>query len=370
MSINTIIICAICFALQSIRRGSFHINVFSLYDPIFYTVFDNEYRRFRFARLRKALLCNICFIALCVLITIIADSVFHIGSLEIRWGIGLGVFCLTWPYIATYRLYAFWRNPAVAVHLSLNVSEIVYAVCITDFCITQNAFALFALLIPVGGSMLRDYTHERHPYYHEEAFFQTKLYIAWKKIKLREPQFVKKYGDYIEAACRKYDLPELFLTRLMLMDQLESHTWYSALVKKLAYHIFPDRGVRMNYSYSPGFLKPSTAKAYVSVSDRELARMLNSPEENIDLLAHHIRALIDNYPGAGKYLPEDTVKESPCGAIEYDALDDTAQLCRYLVCRYRAGVKSSRKEYADICTDILLHSEADKLGQQINRTSS
>ena len=362
MPFSSIIVCVACLLLQSVRRGIFHTDIFSFHDPIFYFVDIDEPVR---SVLRKKLLCNLCFILICAGLARIAQDAFRVNRTEILWGIGAGTFCMTWPFIYIYRLYAFWRNPAAFAHLFLNTSEVAYAVCMADFFLTWNPLCLFAIIIPAIGGLLRRWVESLQPDLFEEMAFETILFTTWKKIRLREAPLLKKYGKDIEEACREYRLPPRFLTRFLLIGEIEHGMWYYKWYKHFFAAVFPKFAVKLRLTLGIGAVKPQTAAKYCpeccSVPAEILVKRLCKPRESIRILACFIRALIDGYPGAGNYISEADVKSSRCGALEYETLSETAQLCRYVACQRNAGLPYSRKDFADIYLDVLLKSDADQL---------
>ena len=361
MSFSVLLLGAAFVILHSLRRGVFHTNNMALHDSIFNHV-DKD-RCFK-AVFPEILLCNLCFIAICALLALTAFYGFGMERASVLWGIGLGAFCMTWPYMYFYRLYAFWRNPAALVHFFLNVGEIVYAVCMADLFLTRKLWALSALLIPVLGGLLRKWTDETRADYLTEMSFETNLYSEWKKVRLREAPFVKKYGAYIEEACREYGLPPLFLTRLMLLEHTEHGMWYCAPSNRLVSRLCPPLCWRLNCSIGVGFVKPKTAAAHLGGEPKEIIKKLRSPRENIRILAQLVRFYVDEYPGAGRYLSAEDSELSRVGALEYDTLGEVAQLCRYVLVRYNTGDVCSRLDFADVSMDILLKSDAEALWKQ------
>ena len=347
---------AVFFVLQKIRTAFFHTNNFSIHDPIFSCRLEDDTPRIYL----KILLCNLCFLAVCAIVGLGAKLLFSCAERDILWGVGIGTFCMVWPVIDTYRLYAFWRNSAALVCLLHNVMEIGYAVWMTAFFLTGAPLYLLSLLIPVVCIFLRQRLHNGHSTVAEDMSLQTKLFCTWKKLKLREPAFLKKYGAFFEEAAEKYRLPMLFLERFVLLEQFNHGAWNYRLEKWLLYHLLPIPSVRCRVSLGLGLIKPATAAPYYGGIPKDIYRRLNDPRENILVTAWLIRRIVDGYPGAGRHLTG-VFLEKPCDAIEYDALDATGQLCRYVIGEFVAGLCGSRMDYASIFMDVLLKSGAEEL---------
>ena len=356
MSISTIIIGAVFLVLQTVRTAFFHTNNFAIHDPIFSCrLWDDTPRVYL-----KILLCNLCFLAVCACAAFSARLLFSCSDEEILWGVAFGTFCMVWPVIYTYRLYAFWKNPAALICLFHNILEIGYAVWMTAFFLTGKAWYLFSLLIPVVCIFLRRRLHNGDTTIAEDMSFQTKLFCTWKKVKLREPAFLKKYGTFFEQAAAEYRLPMLFLERFVLLEQFNHGAWYYRVEKWLLYHLLPFPSIRNRISLGLGLVKPVTAAPYYGGIPKDIYARLNDPAENIRVTAWLIRNIIDAYPGAGCHLT-DVFFDPPLDAVEYDALDEVGQLCRYVIGEYLAGLPGSRMDYASIFMDVLLKSGAEKL---------
>ena len=350
------IISAIFLVLQSVRTAFFHTNNFAIHDPIFSCrLWDDTPRVYL-----KILLCNFCFLAVCGCVTAASKLVFSCSDREILLGIGFGTFCMVWPIIYTYRLYAFWRSPAALVCLFHNVMEIGYAVWMAAFFLTGKPFYLLSLLIPVICIYLRWRLHNDDSTLAEDMSFQTKLFCTWKKIKLREPAFLNKYGTFFEKAAAEYRLPVLFLERFVLLEQFNHGAWQYRLEKWLLYHLLPIPSIRNRISLGLGLVKPATAAPFYGGIPDDIYRRLTDPAENVRVTAWLLRNIIDSYPGAGCHLT-DVFLEPPCDAPEYAALDEVGQLCRYVIAEYIAGLCGSRMDYASIFMDVLLKSGAEKL---------
>lgn len=353
---STILIAAAFFVLQKIRTAFFHTNNFGIHDPIFSCRLKDDTRRVY----GKIALCNLCFLAICAGVGLGAYHLFFCEKRAVLWGVGIGTFCLVWPVIATYRLYAFWRNPAALICLLHNVLEIGYAVWMTAFFLTGTAWYLLSLLIPVVCIALRFWLHDGHSTVAEDMSFQTKLFCTWKKVMLREPPFLKKYGAFIDRAAAEYRLPPQFLGRFVLLEQFNHGTWYDRLEKWALYHLVPVPSVRERVSLGLGLVKPVTAAPFYGGIPKDIYKRLSDPAENLRVTAWHIRSIVDGYPGPGRHLTG-VFLEPPCDAVEYAALDETAQLCRYVIGEYIAGLCGSRMDYASIFMDVLLKSGAEKL---------
>lgn len=344
------------FVLQKIRTAFFHTNNFGIHDPIFSCRLEDDSPKIYL----KILLCNLCFLAVCAFVGLTARHLFFLPEKTVLCGIGFGAFCLVWPVIDTYRLYAFWRNPAALICLLHNVMEIGYAVWMTAFFLTGRPLYLLSLLIPVVCIFLRQRLHNEHSTVAEDMSFQTKLFCAWKKLKLREPAFLRKYGAFFEEAAEKYRLPVPFLERFVLLEQLNHGAWNYRLEKWLLYHLIPIPSVRNRVSLGLGEVKPVTAAPYYGEIPKDIYRRLNDPRENILVTAWLIRRIIDGYPGTGRHLTG-VFLEKPCDAVEYAALDEAGQLCRYVIGEFIAGLCGSRMDYASIFMDVLLKSGAEEL---------
>ena len=361
MSFSVLLLGAAFVILHSLRRGVFHTTQMAFHDSVYNFVGKDD----RFKEIfPEKLLCNLCFVAICALLSLIAFYGFGMERASVLWGIGLGAFCITWPYVFNYRLYAFWRNPAALVYFFLNVGEIVYAVCMADLFLSRKLWELSALLIPMLGGMLRKWADETRVDYLTEMSFETKLYTEWKKFLLREAPFVKKYGAYIEEACREYELPPLFLTRLMLWPHVEHGMWYCGLNSRLIPALCPSLCWRLNCSIGVCLIKPGTAAAAFGGEPKEIIKKLRIPRENIRMLARLIRLYVDEYPGAGRYLSAEDIELSRVGALEYHSLGEVAQLSRYILARYNTGDVCTRHDFADVIMDILLKSDAEALWKQ------
>ena len=342
--------------LQNIRTAFFHTNNFAIHDPIFSCrLWDDTPRIYL-----KIVLCNFCFLAVCACVAAVSKLIFFCTDQDVLWGVGFGTFCMVWPVIYTYRLYAFWKNPAALICLFHNVMEIGYAVWMTAFFMTGAPWYLLSLLIPVVCIFLRYRLHSGDTTVAEDMSFQTKLFCTWKKIRLREPAFLHKYGRYFEQAAAEYGLPILFLERFVLLEQFNHGAWYYRMEKWLLYHLLPFSPIRHRISLGLGLIKPSTAAPYYGEIPRDIYTRLNDPAENIRVTAWLLRKIIDSYPGAGCHLT-DVFLEPPLDALEYAALDETGQLCRYVIRKYIAGLCGSRMDYASIFMDVLLKSGAEKL---------
>ena len=353
---GTIIISVVYVVLQSIRTAFFHTNNFAIHDPIFSCrLWDDTPRVYL-----KVLLCNICFLAVCVCVAAASKLLFLCSDREILWGVGFGTFCMVWPVIYTYRLYAFWKNPAALICLFHNVMEIGYAVWMTAFFLTGKPLCLLSLLIPVVCIFLRYHLHNGDTTVAEDMSFQTKLFCTWKKIKLREPAFLKKYGTFFEQAAAEYKLPMLFLERFVLLEQFNHGAWYYRMEKWLLYHLIPITSVRNRISLGLGLIKPVTAAPYYGGIPKDIYTRLSDPQENILVTAWLLRTIVDAYPGADCHLTG-AFLEAPMDAVEYTALDEVGQLCRYVVGEFLAGLCGSRMDYASIFMDVLLKSGAEKL---------
>ena len=356
MSISTIIISAVFLVLQAVRTAFFHTNNFAIHDPIFSCrLWDDTPRVYL-----KIALCNICFLAVCACVAAASRLLFSCPDADILWGVGFGTFCMVWPVIYTYRLYAFWKNPAAMICFFHNIMEIGYAVWMTAFFLTGTPRYLFSLLIPVVCIFLRRRLHTGDTTVSEDMSFQTKLFCTWKKVRLREPAFLKKYGTFFEQAAEEYRLPMLFLERFVLLEQFNHGAWYYRVEKWVLYHLLPFPSIRQRISLGLGLVKPVTAAPYYGGIPKDIYARLNDPAENIRVTAWLIRNIIDAYPGAGCHLT-DVFFDPPLDAVEYDALDEVGQLCRYVIGEYIAGLPGSRMDYASIFMDVLLKSGAEQL---------
>ena len=353
---SVIIISAAYVVLQSIRIAFFHTNNFAIHDPIFSCrLWDDTPRVYL-----KILLCNVCFLAVCACIAAASKLLFSCSDRDILRGVGFGTFCMVWPVIYTYRLYAFWKNPAALICLFHNVMEIGYAVWMTAFFLTGKPVYLLSLLIPVVCIFLRQRLHNGDSTVAEDMSLQTKLFCTWKKLKLREPAFLKKYGAFFEQAAAEYSLPVLFLERFVLLEQFNHGSWQYRMEKWLLYHLLPFPSIRNRISLGLGLVKPVTAAPFYDGIPGDIYKRLTDPAENIRVSAWLLRTIIDSYPGPGCHLTEEFL-EPPCVAVEYTALDEAGQLCRYVIGEYIAGLCGSRMDYASIFMDVLLKSGAEEL---------
>lgn len=333
--------------LYSLRNGCFHTNYYAMHDSIY------GYRK-----LTEFLLSVFSFAIITVGLSVLFRFVFHAPEDCILWGVGFGAFLMVWPVISSCRLYAFADNPVKLLYFLLNTFEILFAVGIAALICGETLLWLFVFAIPLCGSLARRKTDE--VVWISDLCVQTRLYLVWKRIRMESPAFLKKYGSFISEAARTSRLPEKMLLNMLLIEKITRGAWYYRLPKWLMYRLFPRLAVRCNMSLGLGQIKTDTVRCFYGEMPEHIYDVLNDPRTNIQITAWLMRRIIDSYPGSGQYL-DAGVLSSPVGALEYDALDEPAQLCRYIMSMYEVGSGVCRRDFVTIGMDIMLKSDAQLL---------
>lgn len=296
-------------------------------------------------------------------ITFVLSSLLQFPRYSIVYGISFGSFLLTWPSIYMYRLAFHCRNKVKRNYFLGCLMSIWFtysAVILSyDFILPslrgtyeisflgntgwQLILSILGVVVPNPLNAIMRKNVSEHAYYGECDTFEGDLRILENRIHL-EYEFINDKIKFIQAAAKKYDIPEKLLFIVLSIERINRDIAIVRIAEWLICRISTWMAYKMNLSVGIAQLSIPTVKRLTNDPLETFVMKLFDDEYSIYICARYLKALIDTYFAT----PNAEILE-----LEKYEVTETQNVFEYITKMYLTGSSTSEQRFLKVYSAIL-----------------